>query len=111
MANTIANTRAIAAAIVMAFAVPAVVCADGFSIEKVYHPYVQPLEREIEVRSVFINDDDPLIDGLQGHRLGFGKSFTDRLFAEFYFIGIDEPDDRRAVTGDIVGEAREPPSW
>jgi hypothetical protein len=86
-----ANMMTIGAAIVMAFAVPAVVLADGFSIDKVYHPYVQPLEREVEFRSAFFKDDDPLIDGLQGHRLGFGKSFTDRLFAEFYFIGIDEP--------------------
>ena len=77
--------------VAMTMAMPAVVLADGISVEKVYHPYVQPLEREVEYRSVFLNDSDPVIDGLWGHRLGFGKSFTDRLFAEFYFIGVDAP--------------------
>ena len=35
-----------------------VVIADGSVIDKVYHPYVQPEEREIEFRSVIENNSD-----------------------------------------------------
>jgi len=53
--------------------------ADGLAIDKVYHPYVQPLEREIEWRAISA-------DGDQKHRFGLGKSFSDRLFIEAYLI-------------------------
>jgi len=66
---------------------PAVASADGFSVDKVYHPYVQPLEREVEWRSLFINDDEEALDGKQVHRLGLGASFSDRVFGEVYLIG------------------------
>ncbi|MFW5450327.1 MAG: hypothetical protein ACKE9I_01910, partial [Methylophagaceae bacterium] len=56
--------------------------ADGSAVDKVYHPYVQPLEREIEFRST--SDDDEIV-----YRLGLGKSFSDRLFVEMYLIGVD----------------------
>jgi len=65
--------------------------ADGFSVDKVYHPYVQPLEREIEYRALYLNDDNPALDGTQVHRLGFGRSFNDRLFGEVYLIGAKLP--------------------
>lgn len=65
--------------------------ADGFTVDKVYHPYVQPLEREIEWRSLFINDGDETLDGAQVHRLGVGKSFGERLFGEIYLIGVNNP--------------------
>jgi hypothetical protein len=64
--------------------------ADGLAVDKVYHPYVQPLERELELRSLYLNDSDDDIDGGQVHRLGLGKSFTDRIFAEFYLIGTKD---------------------
>ena len=35
-------------------------------VNKVYHPYVQPLETEIEYRSVYHTDGDPLEDGVAG---------------------------------------------
>lgn len=56
-----------------------VVHADGLAIDKVYHPYVQALEREIEWRMISA-------DGEQKHRLGIGKSVSDRLFVEGYLI-------------------------
>jgi len=58
---------------------PCVSMADGIAIDKVYHPYVQPLEREIEWRMI-------AADGQQTHRLGIGKSLSDDLFAELYLI-------------------------
>ena len=68
--------------------------ADGFAVDKVYHPYVQPLERELELRSLYRHSDDDEIDGGQTHRLGLGRSFTDRLFAEVYLIGEKEASGR-----------------
>lgn len=62
---------------------PSIVLADGSAIDKIYHPYVQPLEREIEWR--VISADDEIV-----HRLGIGKSFSDRLFIEMYLIGVDQ---------------------
>ena len=62
------------------------VLADGSTIDKVYHPYVQPLEREIEWRMI-------TADGEQKHRLGLGKSFTEKLFVEVYLIGENKDDE------------------
>lgn len=56
-------------------------------VDKVYHPYVQPLERELEFRSVYQHDDDPNEDGLLRQRIGFGRAVTDRWFAEGYLLG------------------------
>ncbi|NOQ76675.1 MAG: hypothetical protein GQ475_02560 [Methylococcaceae bacterium] len=53
--------------------------ADSLAIDKVYHPYVQPLEREIEWRMISA-------DGKKKHRFGIGKSLSDRLFVEAYMI-------------------------
>lgn len=58
---------------------------DGIVVDRVYDPYVQPLEKEIEWRSVFVSDDDT--DDLQVHWLGFGKSLSDRWAIELYAIG------------------------
>ena len=74
-------------------AVSPTVSADGFSVDKLYHPYVQPLEREVELRSLFINDDDDAIDGAQVHRLGLSTSFSDRWRAEIYLVGAKGPGD------------------
>ncbi|PHS69039.1 MAG: hypothetical protein COB23_07960 [Methylophaga sp.] len=65
------------------FILPSLALADSSAIDKVYHPYVQPLEREIEWRMIAADDE-------QVHRLGLGKSFSDRLFIEAYLIAKDE---------------------
>lgn len=58
------------------------VAASEFSVDKVYHPYIQPLERELEWRMLSG-------DGQQLHRLGIGKSLSDSLFVEGYLIAED----------------------
>jgi len=58
--------------------------ADGLTIDKVYHPYVQPLEREIEFRWINYDTNQSNNNKVQ---LGFGKSFATRWFAEAYIIG------------------------
>ncbi|MEZ5481260.1 MAG: hypothetical protein R3E73_03530 [Porticoccaceae bacterium] len=64
--------------------------ASGSSIDKVYDPYVQLLEKEIEYRTRYEQDDRDQIDGRQRHILGYGQSLSDHLFAEIYMIGVDE---------------------
>lgn len=61
--------------------------ADGNIVDKIYHPYVQPLEREIEWRGVFGNGNLPRgrTKGIQ--RLGIGRSVSEQTMAEIYLIG------------------------
>lgn len=65
-------------------------CADGLAINRIYDPYVQPLETELEWRTV-IQSDDTLRDQ-QKHYFGFGRSLTDRWAVELYAIGTDSSD-------------------
>lgn len=69
---------------------PVSVLADGNVVDKVYHPYVQPLEQELEWRMVAERDDGEH-DRL--HRFGYGKSLNDRWFAEVYLVGEDPDHD------------------
>ncbi|GAB3308487.1 hypothetical protein [Haliea atlantica] len=62
--------------------------ADGVSIGKVYHPYVTPLEWDLEWRALHVQENPE--DGrerLQEHALGLGRALSDRLFLEGYLIG------------------------
>ena len=71
-------------AIVVALTIPGLGWADGVVVDKIYHPYVQPLETELEWRTV-IQQDDQRPD-LQKHSLGFGRSVSDRWAIEVYAI-------------------------
>ena len=54
---------------------------------KIYHPYVQAGERELEFLGMFQNDDDRRLDNLQRYRLGYGQALTDHLFGEIIVTG------------------------
>ncbi|MEJ2297216.1 MAG: hypothetical protein P8X94_01670 [Woeseiaceae bacterium] len=58
---------------------------DGLIVDRIYDPYVQPLETEVEWRSILQFDEDA--DDLQKHMLGIGRSLTDRWAAELYLAG------------------------
>ncbi len=60
-------------------------------VDKVYHPYVQPLEREIEFRSLYQTDSDPDEDGIFRQRLGVGAAISEHVFVEGYLIGKRPP--------------------
>ena len=60
--------------------------ADGIVVDKIYDPYVQPLEKEFEIRALVFSDDD-LVD-TQKHSFGFGQSLGERWFGEIYAIGV-----------------------
>lgn len=72
-------------AIMPLWLIPGLVMADDLAIDKVYHPYVQPLEREVEWRMV-------AADGDHLQRLGIGQSLTDRVFVEGYLLAAEEGD-------------------
>lgn len=74
-------------------------CADGPVVDKVYDPYVQALERELEYRFTAQNDDNDTLDSLQIHRLGFGMSWSDRWFTEIYVIADRSKQKQLSVTG------------
>ncbi len=68
-------------------------------VDKVYHPYVQPLETEIEYRSVLQTDGNPLEDGVAMHRFAIGRAISDRVFVEAYLIGKETPQDDFRLDG------------
>lgn len=65
--------------------------ADGSAVDKVYHPYVDALESEIELRSVFQNDATKNSNYKELHQMSFGRSFGQALFGEFYLVGEKSP--------------------
>ena len=68
--------------------------ADGSVIDKIYHPYVEQLEWELEWRATHQNENPTTgVDRLQTHKLGLGHGIGEYLFAEVYFIGQRSADD------------------
>ena len=61
--------------------------ADGIVIDKIYHPYVQPLEQELEIRLLQQNNQSGIADNTRLYRLAYGRSLSDRLFIEAYLVG------------------------
>lgn len=71
--------------------------ADSSGIDTVYHPYVQPLERDIELRLTNASAGGP-VDG-QTWRIGYGQSLTGRLFVEGYLVAQNGHGDALTVQG------------
>ncbi|RLQ22479.1 hypothetical protein DWB85_07615 [Seongchinamella sediminis] len=73
---------------------PALARADGSVIDKVYHPYVEQLEWELEWRLTHA-DENPQAGtrGEQLHRLGLGRAVSEFVFVEAYLIGSDRAGD------------------
>jgi hypothetical protein len=71
--------------------------ADGVVVDRVYDPYVQALEREFEFRAIVQSDDNDTLDGIQLHKLSFGRSWSDRWFTEFYLIGKNTKQDSLSI--------------
>jgi hypothetical protein len=61
--------------------------ADGSVIDKIYHPYVDALENELEFRSIFQDKQAGLDNPKEIHRLALGRSIGESLFGEVYLIG------------------------
>ena len=61
--------------------------SDGFGVDKVYHPYVEAMEQELEYRVVGHDRIDDANPGGQSHMLGYGRAFGERWFVEVYLVG------------------------
>lgn len=59
-------------------------------IGRVYHPYVEPMEKEIELRSNIIDDPDSEDHRDQKHWLGAGYSINERWFVEANVIAAKD---------------------
>ena len=70
--------------------------ADGSSVAKIYHPYVQPLERELELR--LVAEQGRANEDVRRWRLGYGQALNSSFFAELYVIGEAEGPDAGDVT-------------
>lgn len=60
--------------------------ADGRVVDKVYHPYVQPLEREFEYRGLYQMQSDHPNNNALGQKLGYGFSIADNMAVAFYLL-------------------------
>ena len=58
--------------------------ADGVVVDKVYHPYVLPNEKEVEWR-LLSHQTEKTNDLAQ--RFAYGQSVLDNLMVEFYIVG------------------------
>lgn len=75
--------------------------ADGVSIDKVYDPYVEMHEKEVELRSVFYKYDNQARN-FASHKLGIGYAPTENFFAEIYLISESEPENAFRNDGDDI---------
>ncbi|MFC4654244.1 hypothetical protein ACFO3I_04295 [Rheinheimera marina] len=70
--------------------------ADGRVVDKVYHPYVNALEREFEYRYFYQRQSDHPNNNAMGQKLGYGFSVSDRMALELYLNAERiHPDDYR----------------
>lgn len=84
------------------FGYTSTVHADGVVVDKVYHPYVLPNEREIEWR-LFSHRESG--NNKLGQRFAYGQSLSDAVMLEFYLVGErDLNDDFRLTSYEL--EAR-----
>ena len=60
------------------------VYADGVVVDKVYHPYVLPNEREVEWRLFSHKESD---DNKFAQRFAYGQSVNENIMLEFYLVG------------------------
>ena len=68
-------------------------------VSSVNDPYVQVLEREIEVHTVFQNDRRASEDNILRQRVSYGFSLNDRVFLEAYLIGTRLPNQSFELEG------------
>jgi hypothetical protein len=64
----------------------------GTVIDKIYHPYVQPLEQELEWRTIYQDEQPSVADNTWVYQLAYGRSLNDRWFAEVYLVGEKSDD-------------------
>jgi len=66
--------------------------ADGLAVDKIYAPYVNALEKELEYRISRAQGGLQAPNGIIIQRLGFGAAISDTLALEAYVIGRGDDD-------------------
>jgi hypothetical protein len=79
--------------------------ADGSVIGKIYPPYVQPEERELEVIYLHENDNDSQAGDRNILKLGYGQSINEYWFGEISFT-LEETEESNAEIDEVELEAR-----
>jgi hypothetical protein len=59
----------------------------GVVVDKIYHPYVQALEQELEWRTIYQDRQPSVADNSWLYQLAYGRSLSERWFAEAYLVG------------------------
>lgn len=72
---------------ILTFLMSAQIYADGGAVDKVYHPYVDALESEIELRALFQDVEPGSNNFKELHQVSFGRSYGANLFGEVYLVG------------------------
>ena len=68
--------------------------ASSAFVDKVYHPYVLPLERELEWRIGFNEQDGHPDDNTMTQSIAFGHSINERVTVELYLTGERLPQEK-----------------
>jgi len=63
------------------------VSADGVVIDKIYPPYVQPLEQEFEWRATLQNNQPGVADNFAIYRFAYARSLGEKWLGELYLVG------------------------
>lgn len=75
------------------------VLADGRVVDKVYHPYVQPLERNFEYRSLYQRQKDHPNNNSMAQKIGYGFSIADNMAVSLYLLAERVMPDDYTVAG------------
>jgi len=62
------------------------------SVNKIYTPYVQQLENEIEFQLVIQEDTEEKFDDIQHHKIAYGQALNDKWFLEGILLGVNDSD-------------------
>jgi len=73
--------------------------ANGIVIDKIYHPYVRPLEQELEWRAVLQDHQPGVADNTQLYKFAYGRALSERWSAEAYLVGEKSRDQSFRVEG------------
>lgn len=83
--------------ILVLFIVPVIAWADNFTVDKVYHPYVLPFEREVEWRLTSRQSEE---DGnILMQRISFGHALSEYTILEAYIVGARDEGGNFGVAG------------
>ncbi|MFT6593378.1 MAG: hypothetical protein ACJAU3_001445, partial [Zhongshania sp.] len=80
------------ACVVAQLGLTALAQADGLSVDKIYAPYVNSLEKELEYRLSKAEGGLQAPDGFIIQRFGFGAALNDRIALEAYFSAQGQDD-------------------